>query len=82
MYINKQETIPVIIPPPFYPESGLEIDRNKLSMILKNQLYLTNYRGTKDEELVLTTGITNILSVGEEFDQKPLENHGIENFCD
>ena len=61
-------------PPPFFPHSGDTAERDVISEILDQQLFLTNYRGAASREQCLQLGITHIVSVGAEFvGASPLE---------
>ena len=60
--------------PPFFPNSGESADRDEISCILDDALYLTNWRGAEDAAATKRLGITHVLSVGAEFaGSTPLE---------
>ena len=64
--------------PPFYPDSGLAEERDRVSEVLDGELYLTNYRGAANRDAVTALGVTHIVSVGSEFvGETPLADAGI-----
>ena len=72
-------------PPPYYPTSGLQAERDCISMVVPERLYLTNHRGAKDKATIESLSITHIVSVGEEFagDEPLAESLGIKyHQCD
>ena len=68
--------------PKYYPYSGTEEERARLSEVLKGRLYLTNYKGAQNGQEVARLGISHIVSVGTEFkDYTPLaETHGVKYY--
>ena len=53
--------------PRFYPDSGTSADRDEISAILDDELYLTNHRGAASAQMTTRFRITHVISVGAEF---------------
>ena len=54
-------------PPPYFPFCGVRKDRECISCILPNRLYLSNWSEAEDRKAVAEHKITHIVAVGEEF---------------
>lgn len=66
------------IKPPLSPWCGAEADRHCLSEIIPDQLFLTGWRGAYNRDAVQAAGVTNVLSMGSEFDgEEPLADLGV-----
>jgi len=52
-----------VLPPPFWPTSGDQAERDEISEIIPNLLYLTNHRGAEKREELLALGVRQVLNV-------------------
>jgi len=53
--------------PPFYPVATDISERNEITEIIPQALYLTNWRGAADIQQLRLLGVTHVVAVGEEF---------------
>jgi len=70
--------------PPFWPHSGLSEDRDTITEILKNSLYLTNFRGAKNLEKLLELKIDCVVNINgdEKYHPKYFDYFCIDNVTD
>jgi predicted protein tyrosine phosphatase len=61
-------------PPPFFPTEHSAEDRDQLSVIIPEKLYLTNFRGAENVDELKRIKCTHIAAVGAEFMHNE-ENH-------
>mmetsp|Transcript_83457 Transcript_83457/g.223436 ORF Transcript_83457/g.223436 Transcript_83457/m.223436 type:complete len:228 (-) Transcript_83457:75-758(-) len=50
----------------FFPYSGTQEERNEISCIIPNKLYLTNFRGVENAENLEALGIKHIVCINEQ----------------
>jgi predicted protein tyrosine phosphatase len=58
----------------FYPDSGMQADRDAISCIVPGELYLTNFRGVGRKEELKSLGVKHIVCVNEQ------DNEFVESF--
>ena len=64
-------------PPPFFPIATDAIERDDISEVLPERLFLTNWRGGSDRGALHNLKVTHIAAIGEEFLESEEDIEGI-----
>ena len=64
-------------PPPFFPIATDALERDDISEVLPNRLFITNWRGGSDSGALQNLKVTHIAAIGEEFLENEEDIEGI-----
>ena len=67
-------------PPPFFPVATDAIERDDISEVLPERLFLTNWRGGSDRGALHNLKVTHVAAIGEEFLESDEDIEGIKYY--